>query len=158
MSLPKIEVNADWDAEAKVWVATSDDVPGLVSEAETLEDLQKKLTPLIRELLEAGGVLADNNSRDIPVNLVAHLSVKGVVRTDSPSTASFRERELEWRRTHAETLRQFENEWVVLEGVDIIAHGADAAQVIREATSRGINTPYIFFVEPESDDSVRIGL
>jgi len=159
MSLSKIEVNADWDAEAKVWVATSDDVPGLVSEAESLEDLQKKLTTLIRELLEAGGVLADNNLRDIPINLVAHLSVVGDLRTDPPSTAPrFRERELEWRSTHVETLRQFENEWVVLEGEEIIAHGSDAAQVIREAKSRGIKTPYIFFVEQESDDFVRIGL
>jgi len=159
MSLSKIEVNADWDAEAKVWVATSDDVPGLVSEAETLEDLQKKLTTLIRELLEASGVLADNDLREIPINLVAHLSVVGDLRTDSPSIPpSFRERELEWRSTHAETLRRFENEWVVLEGEEIIAHGSDAAQVIREAKSRGIKTPYIFFVEQESDNFVRIGL
>ena len=159
MSLSKIEVNADWDAEAKVWVATSDDVPGLVSEAETLEDLQKKLTTLIRELLEASGVLAGNDRREIPIKLVAHLSVTGGLRTDPPSTApSFRERELEWRSTHAYTLRQFENEWVVLEGEEIIAHGSDAAQVIREAKSGGIKTPYIFFVEQESDDFVRIGL
>ena len=27
-------VRAEWDEEAKVWVATSDDVPGLVTEAE----------------------------------------------------------------------------------------------------------------------------
>jgi len=64
---------------------------------------------------------------------------------------------LEWRRTHAETLQQFENEWVVLEGEEIIAHGSDAAQVIREAKSRGIKTPYIFFVEQESANFVRIG-
>ena len=28
-------IRADWDVEAQVWVATSDDVPGLVAEAET---------------------------------------------------------------------------------------------------------------------------
>jgi hypothetical protein len=28
---------ADWDAEAGVWTATSDDVPGLAIEAETLD-------------------------------------------------------------------------------------------------------------------------
>jgi hypothetical protein len=65
---------------------------------------------------------------------------------------------MEWRRTHAETLRQFENQWVVLEGERIIAHDSNAAQAIRQAKSRGIRTPYIFFVEPESDESVRIGL
>lgn len=32
-------VRAEWDEEAKVWVATSDDVPGLVAEADTAETL-----------------------------------------------------------------------------------------------------------------------
>ena len=73
-------------------------------------------------------------------------------------SSGFRERELEWRRTHAETLKQYENEWVVLEGETIIAHGSNAAQVIREARSQGIRTPYIFFVEPEIANVVRIGL
>jgi predicted RNase H-like HicB family nuclease len=30
-------VAAFWDREAKVWVATSDDVPGLATEAESVE-------------------------------------------------------------------------------------------------------------------------
>jgi len=70
----------------------------------------------------------------------------------------FRAQELEWRRTHAETLKQFENEWVVLEGDTIIVHGSNPAHVIREARSQGIRTPYIFFVEPEASNVVRIGL
>ena len=49
-------VRAEWDQEAKVWVATSDDVPGLATEAETLEALSTKLESLIPELLEANGV------------------------------------------------------------------------------------------------------
>ena len=36
-------VRADWDAEAKVWVAYSDDVPGLATGADTLEGLVEKL-------------------------------------------------------------------------------------------------------------------
>ena len=32
-------IRADWDPEARVWVATSDDVPGLATEADTLEAL-----------------------------------------------------------------------------------------------------------------------
>ena len=35
-------VKAEWDADASVWVATSDDVPGLVTEAATLERLMEK--------------------------------------------------------------------------------------------------------------------
>ena len=43
MGLVEITVNAEWDPEANVWVATSEDVPGLITEADTLEDLQGKL-------------------------------------------------------------------------------------------------------------------
>ena len=48
-------VRAEWDDEAEVWVATSDDVPGLVAEADTAEALLAKLHILIPELLEADG-------------------------------------------------------------------------------------------------------
>jgi predicted RNase H-like HicB family nuclease len=48
-------VRAEWDDEAEVWVATSDDVPGLVAEADTAEALLTKLRTLIPELLDANG-------------------------------------------------------------------------------------------------------
>jgi len=48
-------VRAEWDEEAEVWVATSDDVPGLVAEADTAEALLAKLRILIPELLDANG-------------------------------------------------------------------------------------------------------
>lgn len=48
-------IRAEWDEEASVWVATSDDVPGLVAEAKTEEALLKKLHVLIPELLDANG-------------------------------------------------------------------------------------------------------
>lgn len=51
-------VNALWDAEAGVWVATSDDVLGLVTESKTFEALLKKLRTLVPELLELNGVHA----------------------------------------------------------------------------------------------------
>jgi len=40
-------VRAEWDDEARVWVATSDDVPGLATESETLENLVYKLKIII---------------------------------------------------------------------------------------------------------------
>lgn len=67
----RIEVKAEWDAEAKVWVATSDDLPGLVTEADTVEALQQKLATMIPELLEANGSLG-TEIREIPLNLIAH--------------------------------------------------------------------------------------
>ena len=45
-------VNATWDPDAAVWVATSDDVPGLVAEATTIEALLDDLRALIPDLLE----------------------------------------------------------------------------------------------------------
>lgn len=45
-------INALWDPTAGVWVATSDDVPGLATEAETLEALLGKLRTIVPELLE----------------------------------------------------------------------------------------------------------
>lgn len=50
-------VRAEWDADAGVWVASSDDVPGLVTESETLEALDAKLQTLVPELLEANGCM-----------------------------------------------------------------------------------------------------
>lgn len=49
--------SAEWDADAGVWVASSDDVPGLVTESETLESLDTKLQTLVPKLLEANGCL-----------------------------------------------------------------------------------------------------
>ena len=45
-------VRAEWDDEVNVWVATSDDVPGLATEDDTLEALIGKLKIMIPELLE----------------------------------------------------------------------------------------------------------
>lgn len=63
-------VKAVWDDEALVWVATSDDVPGLVTESDTIPALMHKLKTLIPELLEANNVPM-NDSLDIPFELNA---------------------------------------------------------------------------------------
>ena len=60
-------VRAEWDEEASVWVATSDDVPGLVTEEATMEGLIEKLKVIIPELLEANGVRID---REVPFELM----------------------------------------------------------------------------------------
>ncbi|WP_435546762.1 DUF1902 domain-containing protein [Desulfobacterium sp. N47] len=49
-------LRAEWDEEARVWVATSDDVPGLATEEDNLEALIEKLKILIPELLDANGI------------------------------------------------------------------------------------------------------
>jgi predicted RNase H-like HicB family nuclease len=61
-------IRAEWDAEAEVWVATSDDVPGLATEAETIEVLSAKLESMIPELLDANGYL---DGPEVPFELLA---------------------------------------------------------------------------------------
>ncbi|MBI3928546.1 MAG: ribbon-helix-helix domain-containing protein [Armatimonadetes bacterium] len=70
-----------------------------------------------------------------------------------------RHRELEWRRTHADLLKQYAGQWVVVEGQELVDHGKDATSVVAEARRRGIVVPYIFRVEQEyGDEVVRFGL
>lgn len=61
-------VRAEWDEEASVWMATSDDVPGLATEADTLEALSIKLDSMIPELLEANGY---PDGQEVPFELLA---------------------------------------------------------------------------------------
>ena len=49
MAMDTYHIQADWDPEAGVWVATSEDVPGLATEAETIEALTEKLRVMIPE-------------------------------------------------------------------------------------------------------------
>lgn len=65
-------VHADWDPEAEVWVATSDDVPGLATEASTVEALAEKLRTMLPELLEANQALASGQADEITFELTSH--------------------------------------------------------------------------------------
>jgi predicted RNase H-like HicB family nuclease len=63
-------VAADWDPEAGVWVATTRDLRGLVTEAETIEGLRAKLPGMVLDLLEEAG------TTDMPasIEIVARVS------------------------------------------------------------------------------------
>ncbi len=65
MSATAYHILADWDPEARVWVATSDDVPGLATEAETIEALTEKLRVIVPELLEANHLLAGDRPTEV---------------------------------------------------------------------------------------------
>ena len=56
------EIRAQWDSEAGVWVAESEDVPGLVAEADSPNVLVQKLRTLIPELLELNGAVSDRTA------------------------------------------------------------------------------------------------
>jgi predicted RNase H-like HicB family nuclease len=71
----EFKVTALWDPEASVWVAESEDVPGLVTEADTVEQLVAKLRIMVPELLEANGVLG-TGVEDVPIRLIAERAVR----------------------------------------------------------------------------------
>ena len=70
-------IQAAWDEEARVWVAEGVDIPGLCTEAPTMEKLVRKLEVMVPELLRANGTLG--RRKRVPfaltstVNAVAHL-------------------------------------------------------------------------------------
>jgi Domain of unknown function (DUF1902) len=58
-------IHARWDPEAAVYVATSDDVPGLVTEAPDDKTLHAKLRVMIPEMLVENGVIPKNYRGEI---------------------------------------------------------------------------------------------
>ena len=56
------------DIDAEVWVATSEDIPGLVTEAGTPNELCEKLMEIVPDLLELNADLVkDKNPKEIEV-------------------------------------------------------------------------------------------
>jgi predicted RNase H-like HicB family nuclease len=56
MARPIVVTAADWDPEAGVWVATSRDLRGLVTEADSVEALRAELPGMVLDLLEEAGI------------------------------------------------------------------------------------------------------
>ena len=50
-----ITIQARWDGEASVWIATSNDVPGLVVEADTWPTMIEEAKLVLPELMELLG-------------------------------------------------------------------------------------------------------
>jgi hypothetical protein len=73
-----IIVRADWDDDAKVWVATSDDI-GLATEAETLEALRPKVIGMVIELL----ALEDEEYSDLP-EIPVQIMAQQLARVPNP--------------------------------------------------------------------------
>ena len=69
--LAEVVVEATWDPDARVWVATSEDVPGLATEAETTEALLEKLKVIIPELMELNGLIQPDGAHSVPLHLVS---------------------------------------------------------------------------------------
>ena len=66
------QVSAFWDADAAVWVATSEDVLGLATEADTIEALSQKLRDMIPDLLLSNHVISADYAGAIAIQLTSH--------------------------------------------------------------------------------------
>lgn len=66
-----LRIDAMWDPEASVWVVTSEDVPGLVTEAATIEAVNEKLAELIPLLLEMNEPHDYDRNSGINISMIA---------------------------------------------------------------------------------------
>ena len=63
-----VVVRAEWDDEAKVWVADGTNLEGLVTEAESLEALRERLALVVPDLLDEYG----EKDPDVAIEIIAH--------------------------------------------------------------------------------------
>ena len=65
----RFDIQVTWDAQAKMWVADSDDIPGLAAEGPDDTSLWEKLEGLIPELLVLNNVkLKPNQVIEVVLN------------------------------------------------------------------------------------------
>jgi hypothetical protein len=71
----EIDIQAQWDGEASVWIATSRDVPGLLVEADTWPQMIDEVRLVLPDLLEVRG----ETHKDISLTFKAeeHLDLAG---------------------------------------------------------------------------------
>lgn len=63
------EIRVKWDEEARVWYVDESNVPGLVTEAETIEAMLAKLEVMVPEMLDENGLL---HEAGVPFDLLVH--------------------------------------------------------------------------------------
>lgn len=69
----KLFIVAEWDAEAGVWYVADTNVPGLATEAPTIDTLLGKLKVMVPEMLELNGVSEPDHGA-VPFSLMAEIS------------------------------------------------------------------------------------
>ena len=70
-----ITIQARWDVEASVWLATSEDVPGLVVEADIWPAMINEVRLVLPELLEVSG--QSNDKLSLTFRAEEHLDLAG---------------------------------------------------------------------------------
>jgi hypothetical protein len=70
-----LTIDARWDGEARVWLATSGDIPGLVVEADTWPQMIEEVRLVLPDLLELSGQPTDKLS--LTFRAEEHLELTG---------------------------------------------------------------------------------
>lgn len=71
----EINIQARWDSETNVWIATSTDVPGFVVEADTWPSMIEEVRLILHELMELRG--HGHESRSLTFKAEEHLDIAG---------------------------------------------------------------------------------
>ena len=72
-------VYAEWDYEENVWIVSSNDIPGLIAEAESIETLSTKLQSMVPELLLLNERKTDE---EIVIEVIARRYIKTQAMTE----------------------------------------------------------------------------
>ena len=67
-------------------------------------------------------------------------------RPSSMLDTELRSSEINWLTSHWAELKQYQNQWVAIEGNRIVAHGASEVEVDEQARSHGITTPFVVYI------------
>ncbi len=109
-------------------------------------------------------------AQDMSVGQLARKALKKVVADGGVSSAPQlkvsrieddatleRRLELSWLQAHAAELTGLAGDYLVIEGEELVAHGRDPLEVLRQARDRGIQIPFIFRA-PERIEGFSAGL
>lgn len=97
----------------------------------------------LEQILEEAKKLPPDEQRRLRVALNA-LGSNG----DTQPAYRTNEQERAWIDTHRD---EYLDQWVALDGDQLVAHGADAKKVYDEAREQGITAPYLERVSPEHE-------
>ena len=73
-----------WDDEAAVWVATSEDVPGLVLESGSFDALLERVRYAVPELIDLNGKKTESLKLTYITEREDRVAVYGCIRKESP--------------------------------------------------------------------------
>lgn len=79
MEIAGITINAFWDEDARVFVATSTDLPSLVLEAETIPEIAEEAELVVPELLKLSGIEPPSGTDEISIGIISSTITKVAV-------------------------------------------------------------------------------